>query len=347
MVLEFQPNDVARFPHTIGFSRWFLNFSLTTLRPSRRLPVNSKAASLLTGRRATIPSFVMKPEPPFSHLEAAYQLHFYLCFKTHYLRQVFDTDDVRTLVDGALREAADREDYHVLETQVATDHLRLLLSLKPEQTISRAVMMLKGNISRQFSVACPGRLAELRMKSPWAKGYYAASSGKVDVASARAYVESQVSHHGYRGEWTDGLKYSNPNFQSPAFTLDHCACRLAYHLVFVMKWRASVFDDSIAQRLFPYVVAVGAKRGFAVEKMSVLPDHIHLLIEALPTVSIVACALSILNNTFHWMETNYSGVLKQTGAWDVWQPSFYAGTVGDYTTAQVKRFLRDGTGPTE
>ena len=73
--------------------------------------------------------------------------------------------------------------------------------------------------------------------------------------------------------------------------------------------------------------------------MSVLPDHIHLLFEALPSISVADCALSLVNNTLHWMEKNYWGVLKQTGAWDVWQPSFYAGTVGEYTTAQVKRFL--------
>jgi REP element-mobilizing transposase RayT len=38
------------------------------------------------------------------------------------------------------------------------------------------------------------------------------------------------------------------------------------------------------------------------------------------------------------MEKNYLGILKNTGAWNVWQPSFYAATVGEYTTAQVKNF---------
>ncbi|HEV8133813.1 MAG TPA: hypothetical protein VGP85_04025 [Pyrinomonadaceae bacterium] len=39
------------------------------------------------------------------------------------------------------------------------------------------------------------------------------------------------------------------------------------------------------------------------------------------------------------MTKNYGGVLKETGAWNVWQPSYYAGTVGEFTSAQVAKFL--------
>jgi REP element-mobilizing transposase RayT len=73
--------------------------------------------------------------------------------------------------------------------------------------------------------------------------------------------------------------------------------------------------------------------------MTVLPDHIHLLIEALPSLTIADCSLAIANNTRQWMEKKYWGVVKQADAWDVWRPSFSAGTVGEYTTAQVWRFL--------
>ena len=51
-------------------------------------------------------------------------------------------------------------------------------------------------------------------------------------------------------------------------------------------------------------------------------------------------AFAILNNTCHWMERKFAGVLKETGAWNVWQPSYYVGTVGEYTTAQVDSFVR-------
>ena len=86
--------------------------------------------------------------PHFTALDAAYQLHFYLCFKTHYLRPMLATKEEHSLVRRVLDEVCVREQYHLLETEVTEDHLRLLLSLKPTQTVSRAVKMLKGNVDR-------------------------------------------------------------------------------------------------------------------------------------------------------------------------------------------------------
>jgi len=277
--------------------------------------------------------------PPFNTLDAAYQLHFYLYFKTHYLKPLFATTDEHALIGNVLTDVCAREQYHLLETEITHDHLRFLLSLKPEQTISQAVKMLKGNLSRQFGRAFPDQLKRHQTQTPLAKGYFARSSGKVNLDLARKYIDAQTNHHGYKGAWTKALKYRNPAFKSPAFQLPHSVCMLDYHLVFVTKSRTSVFDETIAPRLFQYVMAVGRKHGFVVDRISLLPDHIHLIIEAIPSVSANDCALALLNNTQQWMEKNFWGVLKETAAPDVWQPSFYAGTVGEYSTAQVKRFL--------
>jgi REP element-mobilizing transposase RayT len=68
--------------------------------------------------------------PHFIALDAAYQLHFYLCFKTHYLRPMLATEEEHSLVRRVLDDVCFREQYHLLETEVTQDHLRLLLSLK-------------------------------------------------------------------------------------------------------------------------------------------------------------------------------------------------------------------------
>jgi putative transposase len=112
--------------------------------------------------------------------------------------------------------------------------------------------------------------------------------------------------------------------------------------VFATQNRIPLFDEAIAPGLFDYIVAVGKKHDFAVDRIGLLPDHLHMIIEGIPSTSIEDYALSILNNTSHWMTQKYSGVLRETNAWNVWQPSFYAGTVGEYTTSQVSKFLRNG-----
>jgi putative transposase len=262
-----------------------------------------------------------------------------VCFKTHYLREVLTGANERELITTEAQAICTRESYHLLDAQVESTHVRMLVSLKPEQTVSGAIQRLKGSLSRRFSAEFPSYLAQLRMPTLWARGYFARSSGKVDADTVRAYVDSQISHHGYRGTWTDALRFRNPDFRSPAFSLAHCLTILQYHLVFVTDFRIPLFDEVIAPGLFQYLIAVGKKRGFALERMSVLPDHIHLVVEALPSLSVAQLALSVANNTRYWMEKNYWGVLKQTGGWDVWKRSYYAGTTGEYTTAQVRSFL--------
>jgi putative transposase len=131
--------------------------------------------------------------PPFKALEAAYQLHFYLGFKTHYLRPLLRTAEQRELVSNVLKDVCAREKYHLLETAVTNDYLRLLVSLNPEQTVSRTVRMLKGNLSRQFGVAFPDELERQTTRTLWAKGYFARSSGKVSLNAARDYGESSTT----------------------------------------------------------------------------------------------------------------------------------------------------------
>src|SRR5262249_44683523 len=237
--------------------------------------------------------------PNYTNLEAAYQLHFYLCFKTRRLQPVLAKQGVSDLLRGVVADVCDRQQYHVLDLAVSSDHLRLLISLKPEHAVSQVVKMLKGNIARAMGRRLP------KADSGLARGYFARSSGRVDLDTVKGYVSKQVSHHGYRGDWTKALEYMNPGFISPAFQHSHSVSLLSYHLVLVTRGRVAVFDDTIAPRLFKYIVAIGQKRGFAVERMSLLPDHIHLVFEAKPDITITELALALTNNTAHWMGKHY------------------------------------------
>jgi REP element-mobilizing transposase RayT len=138
-----------------------------------------------------------------------------------------------------------------------------------------------------------------------------AAPGKVNLEAARHYVETQAAHHGYRGDWTKPLRYRNPNFRSPAFPLAHSFCLLNYHVVFATQDRIPIFDEIIAPGLFQYAIRVGDKHGFAIDRMGLMPDHFHLLLEAKSDVAIEECARALMENTRWWMERRYWGFLKR------------------------------------
>ena len=85
----------------------------------------------------------MASQPPFTHLEPAYQLHYYLCFKTHYLREALVDPEERSLITLALGSVCEKEGYHLLEGNVESTYVRLLLSLRPDQSVAQAVQRLK------------------------------------------------------------------------------------------------------------------------------------------------------------------------------------------------------------
>lgn len=83
---------------------------------------------------------------PYTSLSWAFQLHYYLCFRTHRRRQLFDSNEN----EGFIAEICERHEYHLLDWQRYRDQWRCLLSLLPNQNIAKTVQTLKANSSREL-----------------------------------------------------------------------------------------------------------------------------------------------------------------------------------------------------
>ena len=99
------------------------------------------------------------------------------------------------------------------------------------------------------------------------------------------------------------------------------------------------FGPSIATELISYWRLVAKKGDFTIDRATVLPDHIHLMIRIVPKVSIATCVLALMNNGQHWLGKHYPHLLIKAKVVQLWQPSAYVGTTGRITTALVKSFL--------
>src|SRR5262249_26328874 len=154
------------------------------------------------------------------------------------------------------------------------------------------------------------------------------SVGKASKKSAERYVSSQGEHHGIRDkESCEIMRWVNPepaNMRAAHVTFD-----LSYHVVMVTSRRADIFDEYIAPHLFKAITDVSKAKGFYVERMSLLYDHIHALVKLTPSLRIRDCVQDMMNHSWQFMMDRYSGVLKNTGAFNVWTESFYVSTVGN------------------
>jgi len=81
------------------------------------------------------------------------------------------------------------------------------------------------------------------------------------------------------------------------------------------------------------------KHGFAIDQVSIVPDHVHTIVRIVPSMSIEECALLLMNNGQHFIWKSYPQFLIEAGINQLWQPSAYAGTCGNYTTGLIKKWL--------
>lgn len=274
------------------------------------------------------------PLEPLQAISWAYQLHYYLCFRTRRRHLVFNVPERVVALEATLREICAQHEYHLLEVTVYPDHLRCLLSLRPAQTISRVIQTIKANSARllksQFALTPP----------LWGRGFLARSVGRVRLGVIKQYINNQAEHHGYDQRLRPPISRFNAE-NAIVLTAAHASFDLNHHLVFATRHRRGVFDSALGTSLTQYWQRVAGTRGFAIDRVTIVPDHIHLLVRIPPKMSIEECALSLLNNGQYFVGKYAPEVLVQAKIEQLWQASAYAGTTGHFTTALVKSFLSE------
>jgi REP-associated tyrosine transposase len=227
--------------------------------------------------------------------------------------------------------------YHVLEKSSHENHLRLVLSLRPEHSIAGTVKKIRGNLSRLLCA----EYEELEAGNLWSRGYFAKSTGKIEEAVVAKYIASQADPHGYKGGSASLVCEYDERDRTPELWFhNHAAFNLSHHLVLDTQRHVCVFDDVTGNALIEYWLRVAKQKGFQIAQIRVLPNHCHLRVRLLPAMSVLECILALMNNSWAMMNRRFWGVLKQTDTWDVWESSFYAATIGDVTTAEVNAYLR-------
>lgn len=282
----------------------------------------------------------MTIKPPFEDLASAYQLHYYICMRTKFNKPLFEPSLLAAFkphVDSICQQYG----YHLLRWKAYDNQLRVLLSLKPSHWVADVTGRIKGNLARllrkDFPKLVPGQI--------WARGYFAKSVGTVDRETVTRYISSQAEHHGYRrGSASLICAYDAMDKLPDLWRHNHATFNLSHHLVLETQHHKEVFDDVTGKALIEYWLRVARKKRFEIGQLQVLPNHAHLFVCLYPTMSVLDCVRALLNNSWALMNQRFCGVIKQTEAWNLWEPSFYAGGTGSVTTAEVKSFLASDDG---
>ena len=119
----------------------------------------------------------------------------------------------------------------------------------------------------------------------------------------------------------------------------HSVSHLVVHLVYVTKYRRWVFDDAAIEWLQMHCAKVCATMGATLAALDGEGDHIHLLIEYPPKLSVSVLVNAIKGTSSRLLRQERPDIAGRYWHGTLWSPSYFAVSAGGAPLETVKRYV--------
>jgi putative transposase len=117
---------------------------------------------------------------------------------------------------------------------------------------------------------------------------------------------------------------------------------LKYHIVFCPKYRRPVLTGDIELRLRSLLIGRAAELQMTVHALEIMPDHVHLFVEADPTRSVAEIVNRLKGFSSRFLRREFPSLRSRLPC--LWSRSYYAGTVGHVSEQVVRQYIENQKG---
>ncbi len=125
----------------------------------------------------------------------------------------------------------------------------------------------------------------------------------------------------------------------------HCVFKLHVHLVFVTKYRQKVFTDEILKTMEVILRNVCQEFETELGEMNGEFDHVHLLLNYPPKVSISKLVNSLKGVSSRLLRKQHPELAKYYWKGGLWSPSYFAGSCGGAPLSIIKQYIEQQNRP--
>ena len=125
----------------------------------------------------------------------------------------------------------------------------------------------------------------------------------------------------------------------------HCVFKMHVHLVFVTKYRRKVFDGDAIERLRRMFGRVCADFGATLAEMDGEDDHVHLLVEYPPKVSVSGLVNSLKGVSSRMLRKERPDIANRYWKNVLWTPSYFAASCGGAPISIVRQYIEQQQTP--
>jgi putative transposase len=137
---------------------------------------------------------------------------------------------------------------------------------------------------------------------------------------------------------TASRKRREPRYHSGG----HTKHRLLYHVVINPKYRKRVLEGAILGRIEQLFRECCEVNDWSLEEMNVQSDHVHLLLQLPPTMSVSAALNKLKGVSSRLIRLEFKDeLLEHLWGSQFWSDGYFAESVGRKSEASVRRYVRE------
>lgn len=112
---------------------------------------------------------------------------------------------------------------------------------------------------------------------------------------------------------------------------------LKFHLVWCPKYRRPVLVPPFDGRLKEIIHEVAAEAEMTIHALEVMPDHVHVFVEADPTLAVAEIVNRFKGRSSRLMRQEFPALRSRLPT--LWSRSYYAGSVGHVSAKTVEAYI--------
>ena len=128
---------------------------------------------------------------------------------------------------------------------------------------------------------------------------------------------------------------------SAYWTGAHTKHKLRYHVVWVPKYRKRVLIGKLAQRLEELLYQAAEVNGWRIEELSIVNDHIHMLIQVKPDKALSKVVQLLKGGTSKVLRSEFPELEEFLWGNNLWADGYFAESVGVSDERMIRRYIRD------
>ena len=117
---------------------------------------------------------------------------------------------------------------------------------------------------------------------------------------------------------------------------------VGYHLIWCPKYRRKVLIPPVDAELRKLLLTKAKEIDVEIEKMEILPDHVHVFVKGSPTFAPHWIVQQFKGYTSRMLREKFS--FLKTKLPTLWTRSYYCESVGHISEATIKRYIEEQKG---